>query len=100
MKGLFTKEFYSSVSKALKADGIMACQSESPWYPKEVLQRIYNNVSGGFRFIMPYVGSVPTYPTGTWSWTLASNDLLLPEAMIRQDSNQSMIKAYRIYLRG
>ena len=26
-EGLFTKEFYSSVSKALKADGMMACQS-------------------------------------------------------------------------
>ncbi len=77
-EGLFTKEFYSSVSKALKPDGMMACQSESPWYPKEILQRIYNNVSGGFNFIKPYVGSVPTYPTGTWSWTLASNQELLP----------------------
>ena len=72
-EGLFTKEFYASVAKALKPDGLMACQSESPWYPKEVLQRIYNNVSGGFKHIAPYVGSVPTYPTGTWSWTMASN---------------------------
>ena len=72
-EGLFTKEFYASVARALKEDGLMACQSESPWYSEEILKRIYNNVSGGFKNIAPYVGSVPTYPTGTWSWTLASN---------------------------
>lgn len=71
-EGLFSREFYSSVAKALKPDGLMACQSESPWHPPHMLQRIQRNVAGGFPHAYPYVGSIPTYPKGFWSWTMAS----------------------------
>lgn len=70
---LFSSAFYQSVSKALKVDGLMVCQSESPWYNKEMLNRIHTNVKSGFNFIKPYLGSIPTYPRGLWSFTLASN---------------------------
>lgn len=69
---LFTKQFYSSVERALKPCGIMVAQSESPWAEKELLLRIYNNISAGLAFAAPYVGPVPTYPFGLWSWTLGS----------------------------
>ena len=72
-EGLFSREFYRSVSASLKEGGLMACQSESPWFEKSLLQRISRNVSGGFEFRYPYIGAVPTYPRGFWSWTLASN---------------------------
>ena len=73
-EGLFTKDFYKSVSEALKPGGIVALQSESPWYEPEFLQRIQDNVKGAFSHVKPYVGPVPTYPRGLWSWTMASND--------------------------
>jgi spermidine synthase len=72
-EGLFTKEFYQSVKRALKSDGIMTAQSESPWLEKEFLLKIKNNIAAGFDHIKPYIGSVPTYPMGLWSWTMASN---------------------------
>jgi len=75
-EGLFTKAFYSSVAKALRPGGLMVAQSESPWYPPAILNRIHHNIGGGFENIMPYMGAVPTYPRGLWSWTLASNDKL------------------------
>lgn len=78
-EGLFTKDFYRSVKKALKTDGIMAAQSESPWLEKEFLLKIKNNIAAGFEYIKPYVGSVPTYPFGLWSWTMASNQKLETE---------------------
>lgn len=80
-EGLFSREFYQSVARALKPDGIMACQSESPWFDAPVLKRIMNNVKGGFKNIHPYVGTIPTYPRGTWSWTLASNQPVDTTAM-------------------
>lgn len=77
-EGLFTKDFYKSVAKALKPGGLVALQSESPWYRKELLARIQNNVGGAFPHKRPYVGPVPTYPRGLWSWTIAAqNEKLL-----------------------
>lgn len=78
-EGLFTKEFYRSVKTALKEGGVMAAQSESPWLEKEFLQKIKNNIAAGFENIKPYTGSVPTYPMGLWSWTMASNKSLEPD---------------------
>lgn len=69
---LFSKAFYQSVARALKDDGIMVCQSESPWYKKEMLLKIHNNIRGGFDHLKPYIASIPTYPRGLWSFTLAS----------------------------
>ncbi len=51
----------------------MAAQSESPWQPAAALQKIYNNIHSAFTNVRPYVGSIPTYPRGLWSWTMASN---------------------------
>lgn len=78
-EGLFSKEFYRSVNRALKPGGIMAAQSESPWASPESLQRIYNNIAGGFSHIMPYTAPIPTYPRGYWSWTMAADRQVLEE---------------------
>ncbi len=83
-EGLFSTSFYKSVSRALKPGGLMVAQSESPWYDTPILQRIYKNISGGFPHIRPYLGSVPTYPRGLWTWTLASMDPIDPDAFDRQ----------------
>ena len=72
-EGLFSREFYKSVAAALKPDGIMVAQSESPWFSKEILGRIQNNILGGFTHKKSYVGAIPTYPRGLWSWTMAAN---------------------------
>jgi spermidine synthase len=77
-EGLFSREFYKNVARSLRPGGLMAAQSESPWYDKEVLQRIKNNVSAGFSTVKNYIGAVPTYPRGFWSWTIAGNRAIEP----------------------
>lgn len=72
-EALFTKEFYQGVAKALKPGGIVALQSESPWYEAKILNRIQENVSSAFPIVKPYVAPIPTYPRGLWSWTMASH---------------------------
>ncbi len=71
-EGLFTANFYKSVARALKKDGIMVAQTESPWHEAKILEKIKNNIQGGFKEVHPYIGSIPTYPRGLWSWTLGS----------------------------
>ena len=71
-EGLFSREFYRDVAGALRDGGIMAAQSESPWFTKEALGRIHRNISGGFKHRRSYVAPIPTYPRGSWSWTVAA----------------------------
>jgi spermidine synthase len=75
-EGLFSKDFYRSVSKALKPNGLMVAQSESPWADREFLQKILNNISAGFKHVAPYIAPIPTYPRGLWSWTMAGQSAL------------------------
>ena len=95
-EGLFCKDFYRSVSAALKSDGMMVCQSESVWHRPEMLHRIHNNVSAGFDFRKSYIAGIPTYPRGTWSWTVGSKNPIIPEEYDRERFNQ--VKADLKYL--
>jgi spermidine synthase len=70
--GLFGREFYQDVYEALKPDGIMVAQSESPFVNPDVIQMIHRNLKGVFPLKYLYLASIPTYPSGLWSFTLAS----------------------------
>lgn len=77
-EGLFSREFYRDVATALRPGGLMAAQSESPWFTKDALGRIHRNISGGFKHRKSYVAPIPTYPRGSWSWTVASQSPIEP----------------------
>lgn len=77
-EGLFSREFYRDVANALRPGGLMAAQSESPWFTVEALCRIHRNISAGFKFRRSFVAPIPTYPRGSWSWTVASQEAINP----------------------
>lgn len=79
-EGLFSREFYRDVAGALREGGLMAAQSESPWFTKDALGRIHRNISGGFKHRRSYVAPIPTYPRGSWSWTVASQKPIDPHS--------------------
>lgn len=70
--GLFSREFYQDVYNALTPDGIMVAQSESPFVNQDVIQMIHQNLTGVFPIKHLYLASIPTYPSGLWSFTIAS----------------------------
>ena len=70
--GLFSREFYQDVYQALTDDGIMVAQSESPFVNQDVIRMIHRNLSGIFPIKHLYLASIPTYPSGLWSFTIAS----------------------------
>ncbi|OCA88907.1 spermidine synthase [Bacillus wudalianchiensis] len=69
---LFEFDFYKNVFEALKEDGLMVCQSESPIFYKETMQNTYESLNKLFPNVRQYTAVVPTYPGGLWSFTLAS----------------------------
>lgn len=71
-EGLFAREFYQSIYEALKEDGIMVAQSESPFFNADLITRVYKDISSIFPITRYYTGSIPTYPSGLWSWTMGS----------------------------
>ena len=73
-EGLFTKEFYGSCYKALKADGIMVNQHESPFYDEDAaaMQRSHKRIVESFPISKVYQAHIPTYPSGHWLFGFAS----------------------------
>src|SRR5574344_1182781 len=73
-EGLFTKEFYGNCYKALKEDGIMVNQHESPFYKEDAyaMQRAHKRIVESFPLARVYQSHIPTYPSGHWLFGFAS----------------------------
>lgn len=73
-EGLFTREFYGNCSRALREDGILVNQHESPFYEGDALaaQRAHRNIVRSFPISRVYQAHIPTYPSGHWLFGFAS----------------------------
>ena len=70
---LFTASFYAKVKAALKPGGTGVFQTEAPFYSTKVLGEVRDALSPGFAHVAHYLAFIPTYPTGLWSFTFASD---------------------------
>lgn len=70
--GLFAKGFYQGIYEALKEDGIMVAQTESPFLNADLIKRVFKDISSIYPVTRYYTGHIPTYPSGMWSWTMGS----------------------------
>lgn len=70
--GLFEADFYKSVYESLKDDGIFAAQTESIFFNKPLIKKVFSSVKGIFPITRLYICNIPTYPSGCWSFTLGS----------------------------
>ena len=74
-EGLFTREFYGNCYKALKKDGIMVNQHESPFYEADATacMRAHKRIVESFPISRVYQAHIPTYPSGHWLLGFASS---------------------------
>jgi len=72
-EGLFEQNFYSKVKSVLSPNGIVVTQSGSPFYQPKALKMAYQGLSATFKYVRPYCAFIPTYPSGFWSFTMASD---------------------------
>lgn len=73
-EGLFTKEFYGNCYAALKEDGILVNQHESPYYVADAkaVRNTYLKTRNFFPICRLYQAHIPTYPSGHWLFGFCS----------------------------
>ena len=78
-RGLFQKAFYEDCFKALKADGLLIQQSESPLIHWQTITQPMQNEMRAARFnhLKTMFFPQPVYPTGWWSATLAAKNQII-----------------------
>lgn len=69
---LFSQIFYQNAAAALKDDGILVAQSGSPLFNDDLIKLAYQGIKSAFPITKLYLAPVPTYPSGTWSFTIGS----------------------------
>jgi len=76
-EGLFTKEFYGNCDGALKANGIIVNQHESPYYEEDAghMKRAHKRINEFFPICRVYQAHIPTYPSGHWLFGFASKTI-------------------------
>ncbi len=99
---LFRKEFYQYGLNALKENGVMATQCESPWIASyhSHMKEVYDVMDQLFSVHYPYLASIPLYPAGLWCFMLGSKsaDPLSGETIERVQSNTTNFGAsFRYY---
>lgn len=73
-EGLFTQTFYNHCYEALKEDGVLVNQHESPFYPnyQANMIRAHQRIKTSFPIATVYQAFIPTYASGHWLFGFAS----------------------------
>ncbi|MCL2873570.1 MAG: polyamine aminopropyltransferase [Defluviitaleaceae bacterium] len=92
-EGLFTKEFYGNCFKALKENGILVNQHESPYYNQDAqaMAKIHQRMKKVFPVSEVYQAHIPTYPSGHWLFGFSSKGIKPVEALDEQGWNNLSI---------
>lgn len=94
---LFTADFYKACNEALKEDGIFCAQTESLVYDYEWGTTAYKRIRSSFPLVRMYLGFMPTYPGGLWSYTYASKSGLDPVKGLDCERIRSFKEPLRYY---
>lgn len=71
-EGLFTREFYKSAREALREDGLIVQQSESPIVQQQTVHDVFRAMGDVFPIVRMYYSHVPIYPECLHSFMIAS----------------------------
>jgi spermidine synthase len=82
-EGLFSVEFYTNCYNALKKNGILVAQGESPKFNEKAFAELNHTLQGIFGEDKAPVSLffVPTYPTGMWSFQYGVKGDLNPKVL-------------------
>ena len=93
-EGLFSRAFYQNCCRALKKDGILVNQHESPYYPgdRRGMLRAHRYLKEIFPFASVYQFHMPSYASGLWLFGLASKGKADPEEINEERWEKRNIK--------
>lgn len=75
-EGLFNKDFIQACYEGLQPNGILSAQTESPWIKNyhSSMNRVFSALNDIYESSRMYLGYIPLYPAGMWSFAFASKD--------------------------
>lgn len=91
---LFNESFYSDVFRVLTDNGVVVSQCENPFLEIETQKSLLQIKAKLFKGVYVYNYSNITYPSGLWSFSMASKSELDPSAVNRTDSFVDELKYY------
>lgn len=71
-EGLFTRDFYRSAKEALREDGLIVQQTESPIVQQKTVHDVYQAMGDVFHIVRLYYSHVPIYPGCLHSFMIGS----------------------------
>ncbi|AGB04635.1 spermidine synthase [Aciduliprofundum sp. MAR08-339] len=71
---LFSGEFYRYLRNTLAPGGIISQQCGTPVYHPEEVCNVHALLSREFRYVRLYFAYIPTYPSGMWAFSIASDE--------------------------
>lgn len=95
-EGLFSKTFYEAAWSALKADGLLVTQAESPFYFQKVQKELFKILRDTFDYSAMYLAAIPFYPSGTWSFAFASKKYL-PDIQLHHDTMKQLSEDFNYF---
>lgn len=81
---LFSEDFYRDCRARLHEGGVLAAQSESPFFDPHIVKTLYERGRAVFPIVRMYTAFVPSYVSGLWSFMFCSTSVD-PLAHISQD---------------
>lgn len=69
---LYSREFYSMLSKRIAKGGVIVTQATSPYFSRESFWCIVSTLETAFKNVLPYQSYVPSF--GSWGYVMASDD--------------------------
>ena len=89
-EGLFTREFYKSAKAALRKDGLIVQQTESPIVQQKTVHDVFEAMRDVFPIVRMYFSHVPIYPECMHSFMIGSKKYDPLTATVREDGPQPM----------
>ncbi len=93
---LFEDPYFKAAKAALKPGGFFTTQCKSVWLEAEIVREVRQRLRNFFGTVSIYGATIPTYPSGSWTFVIASDELdaQKPVDIVRQ---QLIAKNTRYY---
>ncbi len=72
---LYQEAFYRDIYRALRHNGIVTTQSESPFFDRDIILDLYPKLRRVFPLVRMYLAPVPFYPGTWWSFAFCSKGI-------------------------
>ena len=93
---LFEDPYFRSAKQALCEGGFFVTQCKSVWLDAEMIRNVKRRWAGLFRIVGVYGATIPTYPSGSWTFIIGS-DAVDPKRPVDRARQETICRDTRYY---